>query len=180
MFSDLKALAIPEGEVVKVECSGSVLWEIENELPYTNQVPISIDTDGSIYNRVGYIGKTRLSSSGSTKENNYTSTTGYIPASSGDVIRVPAGNFDSGACYVCAYNSSFGFISAVNYSGSYGGGTVATNGDIKEITLLNNSDIAYVRVSLAWDSYDVGYTESADPLQGPCEHMIVTVNEEIV
>lgn len=176
-FSSIKAITIPERQVKKIECNGAVIWEEPSS--YKNWVPYSIDTDKSIFNGVGYIGKTRLTSSGATKEESRVSTTGFIPASSGAVIRVPAEYFDVGASYVCSYNSSFDFIAAVNYNGGYYGGTVVTNGSIKEITLLNNSNIAYVRVSLAWGSGDTGYASATDNTQGPCEHMIVTVNEEI-
>lgn len=147
---------------------------------YTNQVPISIDTDGSVFNGVGYVGKTRLSSSGVTKADNYISTTGYIPAQSGAIIRVPSDYFTTGSCYVCAYNSNFEFISAVNAEGYYNGGTVEKDGDITKVTLLDNNDIAYIRVSETWTNSDPYFGESADPTQGPCERMIVTVNEEIV
>lgn len=151
------------------------------EYTYTNQVPISIDTDGSIFNGVGYIGGTRLSSSGGTKSADYASVTGYIPASSGAVIEIPAEYFEtSGSCYVCSYDSKFSFLSAVNSDGAYGGGTVATEGNIKRVTLPNNDAIAYIRVSMNWNGDEKGYAEATNPKLGPCEHMIVTVNEPIV
>lgn len=147
---------------------------------YTNQVPISIDTDGSVFNGKGYIGKTRLSSSGVTKEGSGVTTTGYIKAKAKDVVRI-GGNctFDGTNCYVCTYNSSFGFIKAINGQGSYGGGTLDKTGAVPKVTLLNDSNIAYIRVSADWNSSVDGYYDSADPTQGPCEHLIVTVNEEI-
>lgn len=180
MFTDLKSLKIPQGDVVKIECNGSLIWEEPSS--YTNQVSTSIDTDKNILNGVGYVGKTRLSSSGSTKANaNYCSTSGFISAKSRDVIRVPSEYFEGGSCYVCSYDLSFGFLAAVNYNGGYGGGTVVTNGSVKEITLLNNSNIAYVRVSMQWGENDTGWNDSTadERLDGPCGYMLVTVNEEI-
>jgi hypothetical protein len=176
-FSTVKAITIPNGAVKKIERNGVAIWEEPSS--YKNWVPYAIDTNKNILNGVGYIGKTRLSSSGATKSASRVSTTGFIPASSGAVIRVPAEYFDAGSSYVCSYNSSFGFIAAVNYNGGYAGGTVVTNGNVKEITLLNNSNIAYVRVSMEWSSVDTGYSSATDATQGPCEHMIVTVNEEL-
>lgn len=176
-FSSVTAITIPNGEVTKIAIGDLVLWEAPAS--FKNWVPYSIDTDKSIFNGVGYVGKTRLSSSGATKSASRVSTTGFIPASSGAVIRVPAEYFDGASSYVCSYNSSFGFIAAVNSGGAYGGGTVVTDGNTKEITLPNNSSIAYVRVSMEWSSVDTGFASATDNTQGPCEHMIVTVNEEI-
>ena len=48
------------------------------EYTYTNQVPLSVDTDGSIFNGKGWLESTRLSSSGVTKAADYVSVTGYI------------------------------------------------------------------------------------------------------
>ena len=175
-FSNLKELLVDGIKLVELKINGVLVWAAK---AFTNQVPTSIDTNKNILNGVGYVGKTRLSSSGATKEASRVSTTGFIPASSGAVVRVPAEYFDAGSSYVCSYNSSFGFIAAVNYNGGYAGGTVVTNGNVKEITLLSNSNIAYVRVSMEWSSVDTGYASATDPTQGPCEHMIVTVNEAI-
>ena len=76
-FSQVKQLTIPEGEVTEIICNGVTLWKGG----YTNQVPISTDTDGSIFNGVGYKENVRLSSSGgiSSSEQNGSVTTGFIP-----------------------------------------------------------------------------------------------------
>ena len=78
-FSTVKKLVIPEGEVTKItDASGNVLWQA---ISFTNQVPISTDTDGSIFNGTGYIENRRLSSSGglSSSAQNGSVTTGFIP-----------------------------------------------------------------------------------------------------
>lgn len=163
-----------------LRCRNADEWikstEGETEMPeqekpdgYTNQVPISIDTDGTVFNGKGWIGETRLSSSGVTKTFDYTSTTGYMPASSGAVVRIKGSNWDNGTgCYVCSYKSDFSFVGAVNSEGIYGGGTVTREGDISIVTLTTNNDIAYVRVSAI-----------GDRVEGPGADLIVTVNEEI-
>lgn len=138
---------------------------------YTNQIPISIDTDGSIFNGKGYIENTRLSSSGVAKEGAKVYTTGYIPASKNAVVRI-AGvewyNVQQGANYVCAYDKNFGFISAVNSTGYYNGGTVTGNANLTTVTLLDNENIAYIRVSIHKNNTEVAG-----------EDLIVTVNEPI-
>lgn len=88
-FSQLKKLSIPDGEVKQIARDGVVLWAAKT---FTNQVPISTDTDGSIFNGVGYIENRRLSSSGglSGSAQNGSVTTGFIPFPNGDktVIRM--------------------------------------------------------------------------------------------
>lgn len=147
-----------------------------------NKVPTSIDTDGSVLNGVGYVGQTRLSSSGETKSNNYTTTTGFISAKANDVIRIAGGIFSTGGDYVCTYDSNFSFLTALNGIGGYGGGTIDSTGEYPVITLPDNASIAYIRVSSKWDGACDGWSDASEEerLQGPCERLIVTVNEEIV
>lgn len=77
-FSQVKSFTIPEGKVKKIVAAGVKLWEA---ITFTNQVPISTDTDGSIFNKVGYKDNVRLSSSGgvSGSAQNGSVTTGFIP-----------------------------------------------------------------------------------------------------
>ena len=53
----------------------------ETPVEPTNQIPISTDTDGSIYNGIGYKVDTYLSSSGSISSKTDCVTTGFIPIS---------------------------------------------------------------------------------------------------
>lgn len=175
-FSNIKAITIPEGVVKKISVGNSIIWEEPSS--YKNWVPYSIDTDGSIFNGTGWIGKTRLSSSGATKDANYASVTGYIPAKAGDVVRI-AGTYwlssdYQSTNYVCTYDSNFAFIAAVNCAGSYGGGTVSGDSNVAEVILKNTSTIAYIRVSSSDAS---GNSVGVD---GPGNNLIVTINEEIV
>ena len=86
-FSTLKKLVIPEGEVTKITSGTTVLWEA---ITFTNQVPISTDTDGSIFNGTGYKENVRLSSSGgiSGSAQNGSVTTGFMPFKNTDVFRL--------------------------------------------------------------------------------------------
>ena len=192
----------------ELRCKNADEWikstDGETEAPkYINQVPISIDTDGSYFNDgKGYIGQKRLSSTGVLKDNEYTSTTGYIPASSGAVVRIKGVAWNKQAsCYVCSYGENSdglpsAFIAAVSSDGGYGGGYVARpeGTDVIEVTLLTDAEIAnlpddrhkgpikYIRVSSIHSSDDDGYNdmEIADRIEGPGSYMIVTVNQEII
>ena len=77
-FTKLKKLTIGGVELVKLFLGGVQVWAMKT---FTNQVPISTDTNGSIFNGVGYIENRRLSSSGglSGSAQNGSVTTGFIP-----------------------------------------------------------------------------------------------------
>ena len=178
MFTNTKALKIPEGDVVKIECGGNVIWELPSS--YKNWVPFSINTDGSVYNGTGYKDGYRLSSSGVEKAGDkYMSVTGYIPAKGGDVIRIGGISWYSGSGnaqnYLCAYDSSFKFLGAI-YGQSGGAYTEVIHSsyeltpELSTITLKNNASIAYIRVNCR-DNTNINGITGAD--------MIVTVNEEI-
>lgn len=85
-FSNFKKLTIGGVELKQLFINGIQVWKA-----ITNQVPISTDMDGSIYNKVGYKDNTRLSSSGSVSSSAQTGsvTTGFIPwHGDGDVLRL--------------------------------------------------------------------------------------------
>lgn len=87
-FSAIKKLTIGGVALVKLFINGVQVWAAKT---FTNQVPISTDTDGSIFNGVGYKENVRLSSSGgiSSSAQNGSVTTGFIPFhGDGDVIRM--------------------------------------------------------------------------------------------
>ena len=88
-FSAFKKLKIGGIELKQLFINGIQVWKA---ITYINQVPISTDTDGSIFNGTGYKENVRLSSSGgiSGSAQNGSVTTGFIPFPSGDatVIRM--------------------------------------------------------------------------------------------
>lgn len=78
---------------------------------FTNQVPISTDTDGSIFNGVGYKDNVRLSSSGSISgtAQDGSVTTGFIPWKNTDVVRMKGAEWKtdlSGHYYFSLYDSN--------------------------------------------------------------------------
>lgn len=169
----MKKLSFEGSELKQLFVNGIQVWKGG----YTNRVPLSIDTDGSIYNGVGYLNGYRLSSSGAIKERVGSTVSGYIPVSGGDVVRI-AGvkwlNTDTSLNYVCGYDADFAHIGAVySMNGGQGYGTTIwtsiedLGGMNVAITLRQLSNLAYIRVSSATDTQD-----GAD--------MIVTVNEPLV
>jgi hypothetical protein len=87
-LSAYKSIKIAGIELKKILIGGVVAWAKKT---FTNQVPISTDTDGSIFNGVGYKENVRLSSSGGISGSAQAGsvTTGFIPwGGDGDVIRI--------------------------------------------------------------------------------------------
>ena len=137
---------------------------------YTNVLPIAIDIDGSAYNGVGYKADTRWStSSGGEKNESGIYISGYIPVSTGDIIRVKNIEMDknntiTNACMVMFY-SALGV-----HCGNHGASDLTTyqnaiwdeNGMLTQFT-IQGMEMSYIRLQASY----IG------------EDSIVTVNQQI-
>lgn len=147
---------------------------------YTNQIPISTDTDGSIYNSIGYMLNMRLPSNGVPTARTGCLVTGFIPFSVGDIIRV------NKFCSIKSYQSDTKAVfykadhtkiagestSTLSQSGKYTigqplvwtpGTTITDSGSGGTVDI---SEAAYLRLSIG------GYNDVATDI-------ICTINEEI-
>lgn len=161
----------------------SVTGEAISEEPgigYTNQLPISIDTDGSPYNGgTGYKTGFRLNSSGAEKQitESYfdasVGVTGFIPCHAGDTIRVSGMVIDpadvqASSYNITVYNANYTKVILTCWNNIVNHATTTTDskGYIDSITLVGNfgdSSVAYIRLSA----------------KNITAESIVTVNEEI-
>ncbi|MBQ8797180.1 MAG: SGNH/GDSL hydrolase family protein [Oscillospiraceae bacterium] len=102
----------------------------EPETEAVNQIPISIDTDGSVFNGKGWIENRRVNSSGTEKDADGYNLTGFIPLSQEETLTIESGVWGTLAatgtynCFI-GYDSTFAFIGAYYY-GTVG---VTDNGD---------------------------------------------------
>ena len=82
--------------------------EILPDTALVNVVPLSTDTDGSIYNGTGYKNNTRLGSSGTSKDEEGFVTTGFIPVSANTLLKSEgtATITNDSRCYCCAYDEN--------------------------------------------------------------------------
>lgn len=180
-FSSVKSISIPEGVVTKIVSAGKTLWQA---VTYKNWVPFSVDTNGSIYNGVGYKDGYRLRSGGAESASDYNSCTGFIPCKAGDVIRFC---FASGktiwteanpVTYINFYDASkthLGqFTKQPAYYGIFANTTEANN--VKKVngvwtyTVINNANIAFFRMAVPY---------AGDGDWGGGADLIITINEEI-
>lgn len=151
-----------------------------------NQVPISTDTDGSIFNGVGYKDNTRLSSSGgvSGTAQNGSVTTGFIPFTPGSTIRIKGAEFlgaydkYGGHWYMIFYDANKGLKVATdgteisNNTGSCWRSNYEETTGITTIEVLKGIDSSYGRNVDASSYFRMNaYGKGSD--------LIITVNQEI-
>ena len=145
-------------------------------IAYTNQIPISTDTDGSVY---GYKAGYRLNGSGNPEYMNNSYVTGFIPVAVGDTVYMKNVTFQYGVSSglpsnnqrVSFYNASKTQIVQLNATG-LGGNANGVKGDdniwiqfARKSTMkcVNCSGVAYFRINAAYIGDD----------------SIITVNEPI-
>lgn len=142
---------------------------------YTNQIPISTDANGNVYNSTGWKANTRINSSGAEADGTSYSinTTGFIPIKTGDVLRGSAGIFDlsntDGYPRIVHYDSSKTYLSQVKDNEDAGWTNFTINADgsfeytIQDAWIGLTTPTAYVRVCA----------------RGINANAIITVNEPI-
>lgn len=188
-LSTLKELMIDGIKLVELYINGVLVWAAKT---FTNQVPLSTDTDGSIFNGVGYKENVRLSSSGGISGSAQAGsvTTGFIPwHGDGDVLRMKGVEWlnatpnHGGHFYIIFYDANKKSRGSNDYMASQS----TANGDINHIvtvtrdangveTFVFNKDYGTTNSFLNWVRTAsfiriTAYGKGAD--------MIVTINEEI-
>ena len=174
------AIAIPE-------VTGDIVINVTTEAvvaAYTNQIPISTDTDGSIFNGVGYKQEYRINSSGDVADIGSGTTptdwfaTGFIPVKGGDVIRFSGayvegslGGFNNWYYDSSKVKGSLGFTPY-----AFVNDLAATKNRFKACD-YNEAEQRLYSFTLK-DTVEAGYMRFT--LLGNGANAIITVNEEIV
>lgn len=163
-------IAAVKGDIIITAAAKQEEVETEN---YTNQIPISVDTSGNVYNTIGYKSDTRLNSSGTETTLAGTAVTGFIPVKLNDVIRlknIAMTTADSSGNYIHIYNSSFAKVAGCKSSqlsnNAYwcGDQVFDDSGNLTSFKISDGSlGATYLRISC----------------KGLDENSIITVNEAI-
>ena len=174
------AIAIPE-------VTGDIVINVTTEAAvaaYTNQIPISTDTDGSIFNNTGYKQGYRINSSGTVADgasggvDDTWFATGFIPVKGGDVIRFSGAYVEgsSGGANNRYYNSekNKGGVAFTPYS--FVNGLASTKNNFKACDY--NEDEQRLYSFTFKDNVAAGYMRFT--LHGNGADAVITVNEEIV
>ena len=144
----------------KPDENGNVEIDVSGGPAYTNLLPLATDATGAVYNGTGYENGYRLNSSATRKEQAGCGITGFIPAKSGDVIRMKNyGLCSVGYQYLHWYKSDFSYHGAEQLAELL---TPDATGTFV-YTVADDASRAYVRISVGEFS----------------ENTIITVNEEI-
>lgn len=134
---------------------------------YTNQIPISTDASGAIYNGVGYKADTYLSGGNEgTKSGIY--TTGFIPCKIGDKLYCKNVGMmaQQDAHRLCFYDSNKAYLNIVKTTAAYNGFNYGADGNLEMLQIGSsgdNSATAYIRLCCGYIGDD----------------SVITVNEEI-
>lgn len=176
--TDITSTVYNNGVINIPEVTGDVVITaraIVSSSSYTNLLPISTDTDDTIYNDIGYMPDTYLSSSTfgpSAKTGYYTS--GFIPAKYGDTLYLKNCTFTDQDNYhrIAFYDSSKQALANRIY-----GPASSTNG--LHISWTTDSNNIITSITIRDDAYmqNTGYVRLCCSLFD--ENSIVTVNEEI-
>ena len=183
-LTNLKELLVNGIKLVELYVNGVLVWMAKT---FTNLVPLSVDTDGSIFNGVGYKENVRLSSSGgiSSSAQSGSVTTGFIPWNGdGDILRLKGVEWitapSSGHFYFNFYDADKKFIiytsSSIWNQGSIDHILTATRDEDGVETFVWNKEYGTTNsllqgVRSAKFIRITAYGSGAD--------MIVTINEEI-
>ena len=167
-FSNFKQLFIGGVELKELFINGIQVWK---GVSYTNQIPISTDASGNIFNGTGYMDGYRLTNEWAGKAAEGYTVTGLMPCKGNDTIRIKGVEWpqsDAVGCYVSLYDASKNLLVRVRANNTTTWLTPNYDGSTSVITMCLSgneyaSQMAYVRFSCL----------------GSGANMIVTVNEEI-
>lgn len=172
-----------DGELVEI---GTLNHSYVPEPTYTNQIPISTDTDGSVFNGKGYKENTRLNSSGLATNDGQASgwyATGFIPIVDGDTIRSSAGMFDktntSGYQRIVFYKADKTYIAEMKLTPT----TLGSSTYVKYFSVSDSGALLFnFSVSGIWGSDAFNGTAAYCRICAKSidDNSIVTINEEIV
>lgn len=171
---DITPECVTDGKIRIGEVTGNVVISAVAlaVTDYTNQIPISTDASGTVYNGVGYKADTYLSS-GLEGSRTGICTTGFIPCAYGDIIRFKNCQIQSGQNNhrFAFYDSTKTMIANMQFNttnlaaSSYFDEVYGDDGNMTQLTVNHNqlSGVAYMR-------FCCGYIG---------EDSVVTINEVI-
>lgn len=146
-----------------------------NKPSYTNQIPISIDTDGSIYNGKGWKENMRVSSSGVSSATGI-NVTGFISVKNGDIIRTSAGFVDPANT---SSNMTIGHYTADKATLISRLALTASVDSAREHMTINSDGSLYYKVNASWEGWTQEVAFIRISANGVNDSAILTVNEEI-
>ena len=170
----------------KTAYSGKYDGTAEGGAQYTNKLPLATDTDGSIYNGIGYKDGVRLNSSSAESPLSDAFLTGFIPVKAGDVIRLNGKYILDTHTSASSMNNLFVFKDDATKKIAWAWGAVKDKTEYQGLVGIVRNDEGYITqftINPNW-TYIENW-ETADllirlTLLGTGADAVITVNEEIV
>lgn len=147
---------------------------------YTNQVPISINADGTIYNGIGYKNGYRVRSGGTEVEYSKGACTGFIPVKPNDIIRLKGWDMKVNGTANCINISDSSFTNLGQWSSNnvQGYGSLVGTPYAKPEAMIEEGNGVY-KWQVPPAEFNAAYIRVSGQTGGMGTAMIVTVNEEI-
>lgn len=176
--TDITSSAYSDGHVNIASVTGDiVITAVATKIvSYTNQVPISTDVDGNVFNGTGYIDGYRINSSGATVALSGFTTTGFIPFTKGQTIRIGGEGitYDSYGCMLMYYDTSKTVIANVGIGYDKVGNTNYGTWTTEETSVFCLDPVDNYPSTFSGDSLYIRISA-----KGSGANLIVTLDEKI-
>ena len=176
--TDITSTAYSDGNISIASVTGDiVITAVATKIvSYTNQVLISTDADGNVYNGTGYKDGYRINSSGAEAALSGFTTTGFIPFTKGQTIRIGGEGitYDSYGCMLMCYDTSKTVIANVGISYDKVGNTNYGTWTTEETSVFCLDPVYNYPSTFSGDSLYIRISA-----KGSGANLIVTLDEEI-
>lgn len=142
---------------------------------YTNQIPISTDESGNVYNGLGYKDGARISSSGAESTLDGAFLTGFIPVKAGDTVYLQSGLLDPTWGSAGSANSRLYASDKTTTTNAFNPSTIESASALENV--VKDSSGYVIQFSIKSSATTTAYMRLT--LKGTGANAVVTVNEEI-
>lgn len=142
---------------------------------YTNQIPISTDESGNVYNGLGYKDRARISSSGAESTLDGAFLTGFIPVKAGDTVYLQSGLLDPSWGSAGSANSRLYESDKTTTTNSFNPSIIESASALENV--ITDSSGYVIQFSIKSSATTTAYMRLT--LKGTGANAVVTVNEEI-
>ena len=143
--------------------------------PPTNQIPISTDINGDIYNGIGYKDNARITSSGAEGTLDGAFLTGFIPVTAGDTIYLSSGILDPNWGSAGSANSRLYAADKTTTTNSFNPAIIESASALENI--VKDSSGYVIQFSIKSAATTTAYMRLT--LKGTGASAVITVNEPI-
>lgn len=176
--TDITSTAYSNGSISIASVTGDiVITAVATKIvSYTNQVPISTDADGNVFNGTGYKDGYRINSSGAEAELSGFTATGFIPFTKGQTIRIGGEGitYAEYGCLLMFYDTNKTVIANVGIGYQHVGNTTYGTWTTEETSVFCLDPVDNYPSTFSGDSLYIRISA-----KGSGANLIVTLDEKI-